>query len=284
MLLLLKLHLVLVFMLCLLPTCFSQSIKGVVCNSKKEALPFTNIALLKAGNSGTATDEQGAFELKYLSLDDSIKITNIAYQPRVMAVKSLLNHDTIFLTEAVKNLDQVMIKPRDLKEDDLGYLKYNHNASYALIPGSQVATFIPNKKYTGWVNGVYFKIKSKGDCKNNIRIRLMSTDPNRLAPAADLLRENVLVDATALKANNYIDLSKYNIPMPKEGIFVVVEWVAGGVKCDKNSYTILLGNTSIDQNMVWFNAHDNQWVRSGFHPTPNGNYMTPNVGVRVGYF
>jgi hypothetical protein len=269
-----------------LPTqlCFAQIlVKAVICNSKKKPLLYTNVALLNANNIGTSTDENGAFELKCPGITDSIKVSNIAYRSRFLSVRSVLNKDTIFLTEAIKSLDQVLIKPQKLKEKELGYFKLNTKASYALMPGNQIATFIPNKKNTGWINGVYFKIKSKGACKNSMRVRLMATGAEISAPFVDLLHENVIVNASDLRSNNYIDLSKYAIQIPKEGVFVVLEWLSGSVKCDQNSFVVLSGNTSIDQNLVWFNSHDNKWVRSGFHQTPNGNYMTPNVGIMVAY-
>ena len=276
-----------VFALILIPTLsFSQiNIKGVVCNSKGTPLSFTNIVSVKKQN-GTATDEKGKFYLENLQKIDTLKITNISYYSKLVSVETLLKNDTIFLNENTKTLDEVTINNfgNFKTEQDLGYLNFKTNASFDLKPGGQIALFIENKmKRIGWIKEVSFKSKSQGKCKCGIRIRLIQPDASRRNPDLDLLNDNVIVNSKDLKRTNRINLSDYKILMPKNGLFVVLEWLYSDNDCDKNSFPNILGNMAIATDLVWFNYRDKNWQHNYRPRVPNGNYMTPNIGLKVAY-
>ena len=98
-------------------------------------LAFTNIVSVKKQN-GTSTDVKGIFHLDNFDMNDTLKITNIAYHSKLVVVKTLLKNDTIFLNESIKTLDEVTITNfNNLKtEQDLGYLNFKTNASFDLKP------------------------------------------------------------------------------------------------------------------------------------------------------
>jgi hypothetical protein len=262
---------------------FSQvKIRAVVCNSKKEPLPYTNIVSSVTFN-GTSTDQNGEFEMENVRINDTIKISNVGYKSKLVSVRVLLNIDTIFLEDNIRALAEVVVRPYKEREVDLGFSKSPNNASFILRPGSQLASYVENKQAEGWIKGVYFKIVNKGKCKNSMRVRILKVDPFNLTPSSDILNENVLINADNLKYNNYVDLDKYNIPFPREGVFVVIEWVYTDQVCDKNSYTVVSANMSINNDIVWFNVRDKHWSHGNRPRLPNGNYMTPNVGLKVAY-
>lgn len=276
-----------VFALIIIPALsYSQiNIKGVVCNSKGNPLSFTNIVSLKKQN-GTATDKDGVFQLENLDKNDTLKITNIAYYPKLVSVESLLKNDTILLIENTKTLDEVIITnfTKFKTEEDLGFLNFKTNASFDLKPGGQIALFIENeRKRIGWIKEVSFKAKTQGKCKCGIRVRLMQSDASGIKPDLDLLNDNVIVNSSDLKRTNRINLSDYKILMPKSGVFVVLEWLYSNNDCDKNSYTNILGNMAVTTDLVWFNYRDKTWQHNFRPRVPNGNYMTPNIGVKVAY-
>ena len=276
-----------VFVLIVIPTLtFSQiNIKAVVYNSKEKPLSFTNIVSVKKQN-GTVTDEKGKFQLENLDKDDTLKITNIAYYSKLVSVKTLLKNDTIFLNENTKTLDEVIIPNFGgfKTEEDLGFLNFKTNASFDLKPGGQIALFIENKrKRIEWIKEVSFKAKTQGKCKCGIRVRLMQPDSSGKKPDLDLLNDNVIVNSSDLKRTNRINLSDYKILMPKNGVFVVLEWLYSNTDCDKNSFTNILSNMAVTTDLVWFNYRDKTWQHNFRPRVPNGNYMTPNIGVKVAY-
>jgi hypothetical protein len=276
-----------VFALIIIPTLsFSQiNIKGVICNSKREPLPFTNIVSVKKQN-GTTTDEKGIFQLDNLDKNDTLKFSNIAYYSKLVSVETLEKNDTIFLNENTKILDEVIITNfgNFRTEQDLGFLNFKTNASFDLKPGGQIALFIENKmERIGWIKEVSFKAKTQGKCKCGIRVRLIQPDSSGRNPDLDLLNDNVIVNSNDLKRTNRINLSDYKILMPKNGVFVVLEWLYSDNDCDKNSFTNILGNMAVATDLVWFNYRDKNWQHNYRPRVPNGNYMTPNIGIKVAY-
>ena len=258
------------------------SLKGTVCNTDKQALQYVNIVSL-ATNNGASTNQNGEFEITGLNKNDTLKMSEVGYEPKLMAVAALRNTDTIFLTTRIKNLNEIKIKPFT-HEQDLGFATLQDNASFNLIPGSQLALFIENRpKQEGWIKGVSFRVKAKGKCSSTMRVRLLYVDSLLANPSADMLSENVLINSADLKKSNYIDLRKYNLSFPPEGVFVVLEWVYTDTRCDKNSYTTIAANMAVATNLVWLNYRDKPWHGNKKPRMADGNYMTPDIGLKVAY-
>lgn len=262
-----------------------SSIKGVIVNEKKEPLPLTNIVVLNS-YAGTITNESGEFILSNTTPTDSLKISNIAYYSKVIAIKDFEFGDTITLSENIKQLNGVVLRNLSnyTNEATLGFYDYSNNGSFQLMPGNQIAIYIANKKdKEAWIKGVSFKVKDLGKCKNNMRIRVLKMDNVKFMPSFDILDENVIIKSNDLKKANYIDLSAYKIFLPKEGVFVVLEWLYPDHDCDKKSYTAISSNLTVPDNIIWFNFRDKAWSKDFRPRLPNGNYNTPNIGLKVTY-
>ena len=260
-------------------------LKAIVVNQKNDPLPVTNIVMLNS-NNGTITNEAGEFSLAIRNEPDSIKITNIAYYPKVIAIKDLRLTDTIILIENIKQLDAVVIKnlSKYNQQVNLGFDNYSSNGEFKLMPGNQIAVYIANdKNQECWIKSVSFKVKQSGKCKNSMRIRLMQMDTITLSPSFDLLEENIIIQSSNLKKTNNVDVSDYKIMLPKEGLFVMLEWLYPENDCDKNSYTSIASNLVTPNNIVWFNFRDKAWSQRYRPKLPNGNYNTPNIGLQVAY-
>jgi CarboxypepD_reg-like domain len=260
-------------------------LKGVVVNAKNEPLPLTNIVTLQKF-IGTITNDKGEFELKGFSTTDTIKITNISFLPKVMAVQAFRNNDTIRLLDKIKQLDEVMVRDfsRFTDEQNIGFKDLSTNGGFKLSPGNQLAVYIGNdRQREGWFKGIYFKAKKLGECKNSMRIRIFSVSDTTFAPYMDILNENVVINNSDIAKKNYIDLSAYKIIFPKVGVFAVMEWLYPDKDCDKNSYVILSATINVPQNLVWLNFRDIQWVNSDRRRLPNGNFMTPSISLKIAY-
>ena len=261
------------------------TLKAVVVNSKKEPLQLTNIVQVNS-NAGTITNEDGQFILSIASAIDSIKITNIAYYPKLVAISDVQNSDTIVLSENIQQLNDVLLRNFSNYKitSTLGFYNYSNNGSFKLMPESQLAVYIANSQgKEGWIKGVSFKVKKFGKCKNSMRIRILQMDSMKFMPAMDILDENVIINSDDLKKQNHVDLSAFKIILPKEGVFVVLEWLYPNRNCDQNMYTSLSATLAEPANIVWFNFRDNAWSKDKRPRLPNGNFMTPNVGLKVAY-
>lgn len=277
----------LLFILILTPLfSFSQdSIRCIITNSTGITLPFTNVVSMQK-NIGTITNEKGEFQINNINKADSIKISNVAFIPRVLAVKDLTPDQRISLTDSIKKLENiVIINFNKFKNSQIiGYLNYSENGEFQLSPGDQLATFIANSIHRqGWIKGVYFKVKNFGKCKNSIRLRLLSLDTTLSEPGLDILNENITLSTDVLKKTNYLDLSDYKLTLPENGVFVVIEWLYPDSDCDKKSYFSIGANLKIESNLVWLNFRDKSWGHSNRPRLPNGNFMTPNVALKIAY-
>ena len=127
-----------------------------------------------------------------------------------------------------------------------------------------------------------FWAKDFGKYKNSLRIRLLQLDTINFKPSTDLLEETILIRSSDFMRTNYIDLSGFKIILPKEGVFIVFEWLYPDTVCYKNIYTTIAANLSLPRDIVAFNFRDREWRKRNRPRMDNGNFMTPNVWLRVG--
>lgn len=277
---------ILFFLLTISISTFGQkSIKGKITDIRGVLLPYTNIVSLK-NNIGTITNEKGEFELNNISLIDTIKVTNISFVPKLIALNSFRTGETIILTDSIKGLDEVIV--RNLKSYkntlNLGYASFSNRGEFRLNPGNQLAVYIANPyNKEGWIKNVSFSIKKFGKCKNSLRIRILEMDGSSSNPSFDLLGENIILSNNNLRKKNKIDISQHKLILPKNGIFVIIEWLFPDNECDKNSYTSIAANLETQTNEVWLNYRDRKWGHSNRPRSPNGNFMTPNIGIEVAF-
>ncbi len=263
------------------------NIKGKIVDSKKNGLPLTNIVCINKYNVGTITNEMGEFELQNISDTDTLKITNIAFIPLIISVNNFINGSQIILIDRIKTLDSVIVTNLNFYKSKLklGFDKFSTRGTFKLAPGSQLAIFIENPtKREGWIKNVVFKAKDLGKCKNDFRIRFLEIDEVTLQPSYDLNKQNIIIASKSLKKKNVIDVSNYKISMPATGVFVVVEWLTPNINCDKNSYSTIVGNLELPNDLVWFNFRDGKWSH-GIRPSSssNGKFITPNIGIEVAF-
>ena len=150
---------IILFLLIIPKITFSQLLlRAVICNSKHEPLPYTNIVLIKK-QYGTISNENGEFQVQSLESNDTLKITNVAYIPVLIPLRELHNNDTVYLVDNIKQLDEVIVKNwvNYKSETNLGYFNASNNGEFILNPGNQIATLIENNSFKdGQLKGVFF--------------------------------------------------------------------------------------------------------------------------------
>jgi hypothetical protein len=277
----------LIFFLLLIPICSigQSSIKGKIKDIRGNPLALTNVVSLK-NNNGTITNENGEFQLSNILETDTLKITNIAFIPKLIPVSLIHDNYEIFLVDSIKKLDEVIVKNFRVFRNllNLGYSSSSTRGEFRFVPGNQLAVYINNPyNKNGWIKSVKFGIKDYGKCQNSMRLRLLEVDRITNFPTIDLLTENVILANKILKKKNTIDLSEYKILMPKNGIYIMIEWLDTESNCDKNSYTSISANLETPTDAVWLNYRDKKWKHTNRPRLPNGNFMTPNFGIDVAF-
>ncbi|MCX2738652.1 hypothetical protein [Pontibacter anaerobius] len=128
-------------------------------------------------------------------------------------------------------LKEVVVRP-DLRKEVLGTSQkkadYGHGGSKR-YPHYQTAYHIPSKGYSGFIDriGVYiYHKRSFPDLfrkPNKLQVYLYAVDSAGM-PGEPLLPEPLVIRPKSNTYWHWIDISKYNLTLPDEGVFAAVSW------------------------------------------------------------
>jgi hypothetical protein len=207
-----------------------KEIKGYIFDRKtNESIAY---AILSASNNnyGTYADSLGYFKFNYSSEKDSIRITHLGYKPIMVNLNSLKNDPRIYLDPNPIGLNDVVVKATKMKRKEIKIGNLKNKEAVWLVPSYATifATYIPFPKNENnlTLNSISLKLHLT-DKNYPLRIRLFNVG-NDGKPSEDILKENVILKAFDKVNTNYtavVDISKYNIKMPNEGVFVALEWI-----------------------------------------------------------
>ena len=204
---------------------FSQNYK-VIDFESKQPVQFATIKLIKDGKltNGFYTDENGSFTLNS-EKNYQIVVSCIGYQTKNVTIDNTTN--SIEIEKKIYNLDEVVITVK--KDIQIGFIDAKNSKDIVGVSlGLEVAVFIENKlDYPALIKSVQFKVKKTKE-KIAYRLHLYEISENNLKPGDDLLNENfIYYIEPKVQGLIDIDLSEYNIVLPKKGVFVCIEGVDG---------------------------------------------------------
>ncbi len=185
-------------------------------------------------NIGTIANEKGMFklEIKRDNRKDTLRFQALGYAPRDYSVEYLskFTQHTIYLKKDTIQLAPIKIKskrPKRIKEGN--HFGLFRSSMYMDTHGQQTALYIFNEKgYEGKLKSVSYYLSGKGNTQAPFRIRLYALDERTGGPGINLLPEILVVKPSSGKGWFTIDLSRYNIRLPAEGLFVGMEGVFHG--------------------------------------------------------
>jgi len=203
-------------------------LKGTVRNIENgNPLEFAGIQLKNSGKGGI-TDRNGnfSFQVKRSELIDSIEVSSLGYEKSTYVASGFIegSEHVVYLKLKMINLQTVNISARDFKIKNAG----NHSilsfgSIYIDTQGQQTALFIENKKNrNGIISSVSYYLSDKGNVQSPFRIRIYEKDTINGKPGKDLLKEMLVAQP---KEGGWfkIDVSQFNIDVPKDGFFVAIE-------------------------------------------------------------
>ncbi len=293
---------ILIINLILLKLCFGQStdLTGEIKDSKTgEHLPYATIEIFNL-KTGTIADKNGIFHFEITSNNltyDTINFSYVGYETAKMSVNDFLkSQKTIKLKGKTIELEEVKIIPKKYSIKTIGVKdKSPLSMQYSNIFGTNKGNFIENKKNKeGWFKSVSYYMHPDGFPNAPFRVRIYQVGVNN-KPGNDLLNENLVVSAP--KSGWFkIDISNYNIPFPKEGAFVTMEWINSGEEfyfekkytvTDSNGQMKTVQGTYYGQSLgvvskkggviLWGSNPGNVWIPYDFNN--KGKY--PNAMIRA---
>ena len=201
-------------------------------HTTKVPIPYVNLSFLNT-LKGTSTDENGHFflDLPEAYLEKQLHISSLGYNDTIVFAKDIFKAKRFEMVEESFALDEVVVS-ETLGGSDI----MNPISSYSLTSGFSssstpwvLALYFPNigakEKFAQKVT-VFFQKNSKFKRSTaKFRLRIYDVDPETKLPDRDILRKSVVLESDVGKDFVSIDLSALNLQMPKNGIYVGVEWL-----------------------------------------------------------
>ncbi|THD32823.1 carboxypeptidase-like regulatory domain-containing protein [uncultured Flavobacterium sp.] len=195
--------------------------KGVV----KDSLTVNPIAYVSIWveneNIGTTSEENGEYQIGTNDKNKNLIFSALGYQKKTVKVSE---SQIVLLSPSTFELDEVTINnKKEKKQLEIG--KTKNTIAEAFDNGPRMdAKFFPyytEYKKTRWIQKAIILTDSRID-DATIKLHLYDVDENGF-PGNELLSKDYIVTIKKGVTKNEIDLSDFNLEMPKTGIFVVFE-------------------------------------------------------------
>lgn len=234
------------FLICLFLVSFSitAQIKGVVKDSiSGEPIPYVNI-WVENENIGTTSEENGEFTISSTEKNKNLIFSALGFEKKIMkaSIAVLVN-----LKPMAYQLDEVVISEDRLETKEIEIGKTKNPIRQAFDNGPKIDTkffpYYPSYKKTKYIKQVSITTDNKLD-KAIIKLHFYSVDSNGF-PSKELLDKDFVVSVNKGIKKTFFDLTKFNLRMPKNGIFVGFEKL--NIDKNKTEKTITDFNTKTTQ-------------------------------------
>jgi hypothetical protein len=179
---------------------------------------------------GTYSNSKGIF---YVSENiEYIEISSIGYHLKVINLQK--DNDTVFLSPQVYEISETKILPTKKKRKpvELGHAKENSHGIMGYRSGDEIAVYIHldnDENSYKHIKQVIFNLARKfqldrEDYTSIFKINFYKATENK--EIGELINtEDIVFTSEVLKSKTKLDVSKYSIYMPENGIFVAIEFV-----------------------------------------------------------
>lgn len=212
-----------VLLLLLVSSCIYSQIKGIVLDENNKPIPYVNI-WIENENLGTTSEENGSFSIAVKDQNKVLIFSALGFETKKVAVSDA---EKVCMKEIAFQLDEVVIsKSRSTVEIEIGGSK---NISHTHLSGGVPWIYAKRFNYSNDFSKTPFIkntiIFTKSEIKNaTFKLRIFEVNKEG-APGLDLLNEDIIVIVKKGKGENKTDLTKYNLVLPQNGIFIAFEWM-----------------------------------------------------------
>lgn len=199
----------------------SAQVSGTLENENGQPIPYVNI-WVEGENTGTTSDENGLFSLN--TTEGKILVfSSVGYQTLRTKIN---NNQKIILSNALYQLGTVeIVRQKNERELEIGDAKKIHHRQLSGDkPWIYARKFDYEPQYvqTPFIRKIIFF--SDSDIKD-ARLKIRVFDSNDSLPGADLLPEDLIVTVKKGMRKNEIDISRYKLQFPQNGVVIGLEWM-----------------------------------------------------------
>lgn len=239
---------------------FSQT-KGIVVDEYNKPIPYVNI-WVEGENIGTTSEENGSFNIDTNDKNKNLLFSIIGFEKKIVKVADA---SKVVLNSITNELDEVVIfNKRETKELQIGIVENAIFQAFDNGPKNDLKFFSYNPKYskTKYIKQVKISTDSKIEAAT-LKLHFYAVDENGF-PGAELLKKDLIVTIKQGGKSTKINVSDFNLIMPKKGIFVGFE----KLMIENNK----LERTSVDRNT------NKTITQKLFYPFILYNYVQNPVG------
>lgn len=199
---------------------FSQ-IKGVVKDSiTGKAISYVSI-WVENENNGTTSEEDGTFSVNVSQKSKNLIFSALGYTKKIVKIS---NSSEVYLQQIPYQLEEIVIlKRKETRQIEIG--KTDNEILEAFDNGPRIDTkffpYLPQYKKTKFIKQVTIFTDSKID-NASIKIHFYGVDSNGF-PGEELLGRDFIVSVNKGVNKTAFNVTKYNLRMPNNGIFVGFE-------------------------------------------------------------
>lgn len=209
-------------LLCIVTTnLLAQIYSGIIVDDKdRQPIAYANIGI-PGKNVGTVSNENGFFSIEAKELSDTLKISFIGYDSSINTFKNLQTVDTIYLIKSIIGLEEVVIKPQNLKTKTFGVNAKSSAISAGFFNnsmlGSEIGVLMKNK-HKAYLKKLHLNFTSTFDtlfCRINVYKQTAK------GQFENILNESIYyeIPTKEITQPHTIDLVPFNIGV--EGKFLV---------------------------------------------------------------
>jgi hypothetical protein len=200
----------------------TAQIKGIVKDSiTKQPVGYAAV-LIEGTKTGVNTESDGSFFIDYSEKANKLVITALGYQDKTIVLPT---NDPIYLAPKINQIEEIKIQNKLARSEIVvGEYKSKNftfsNGGFKQMLGKLIeySDEIANHPY---IKTLQFSAKSD---INGAKIKLRFFEVNNQQQAGDdYLFEDIVVTVKKGRNKNIVDLAKYNIKIPSEGLFIFFE-------------------------------------------------------------
>ena len=194
--------------------------KGVVKDSLS-GNPISYVSIwVENENIGTTSEENGEFSINVNDKNKNLIFSALGFKKKTVKAGEV---NVVNLAPMALDLPEVMISNRkDKKQVEIGRRR---GVAEAFDNGPRMDAkffpFLPDYKKTRWIKSAAIFTDSRID-EATIKLHLYEVDENGF-PGEEMLTKDLIVPIKRGISKTEVDLTDFNLEMPKNGIFVVVE-------------------------------------------------------------
>lgn len=265
----------------LLFICFPvlAQVKGVVKDEAGNPIPFVSI-IVENETNGTSSEEDGSFSIA-ANATKNLVFSAVGYETKTIKASESKN---VQLQKKVFELSEVVIssakKQKTIEIDNFGTggIRYHSRQTTA-----KFFAYSEEAKNQPFLKEITIYTDSNiENAKVNLRLLKVKSDGS---PGEDILEENHIVAVKKGSKKTAVSLEEFNIEIPSNGIFVVLEPlkinenrfhkkgekykdITGKTKrMDTYTYEPNFGFLPSEENTCWYFA--GKWLQNGVHKMKN---------------